>query len=886
MRVLFLSLWYPFPADNGSRLRIYNLIQQVARRHEVHLISFSAEPVAPERVQAMAPYCASVSVVPYRPFEPARWKALASFLLPRPRSAIDTYSQEFERQMKEIGRRHSPDLVIASQIDMLLYPLKLAHVPRLLEELQLLVVYDQYVHQPHLLKRMRSGLTWWKLKHYLAELLPAYDGCTVVSEMERNCVLRAVSGYRPLLTVPNGINLAEYAASFGQPERDTLVYAGSISYQPNFDAVAFFVREILPVLRRRRPRVKLFVTGRLEGVDRERLPVTDGLVFTGYLPDVRPTVARSWVSIAPLLAGGGTRIKILESLALGTPVVATTKGAEGLDLVAGRDILIANTPVDFATAVESVLENADLRNTLSLNGRQAVAVRYNWDDIGRSLLDFMEFASCCQKRRVMRFAFGPNPFSAGWLTRIPWLVRAVVILGLLAADVLVGLLAVRGNHNTIPLLILVAAATVLGLALLYRIGRFEFGILLIPPAAGLLNFVTVPTGTQSRIVISMVVAFALVALWILQWIAVEKRVKLRPSAINAPVLVFIAISLVSYGWSNILRDPLVIVPGSFRVVQLAALAVNISLPFLLLMVSNKICEMAWLRWLNWIVVGLGTLAVISFLLQLPSSALISNGARGVFPAWIGALVCGQALFNSKLARWQRAGLLALLAALIYYYFIMIPDWFSGWFPLGVGLGVVIFIRSKKLFLVACVAGAVFIAFRPDVITQNVVGQAQSKGDFERLSLWRNNLDLVVQHPILGVGPAGYAPYYMTYHPEDARSTHNNYFDVLAQTGVLGLLAFVWLQATLLRIGRDNCRRVADRHDFAEAFAAATLAGCVAAFAAMMLGDWVLPFAYNQTITGFDNASLTWILLGAAVSLHHILDGHDPVIARSESSSQV
>jgi O-antigen ligase len=345
-------------------------------------------------------------------------------------------------------------------------------------------------------------------------------------------------------------------------------------------------------------------------------------------------------------------------------------------------------------------------------------------------------------------------------------------------------------------------------------------------------------------------------------------------------LAFIAISLISYAWSNFVRDPLVIVPPSFLVVQLAALAVNISLPFLALMVSNKILEIQWLKWLNWIVIGLGALAVISFLFQLPTSVLISNGARGVFPAWIGALVCAQALLNENLAKWLRALLIALLAGIVYYYFIKIPYWFSGWLPLGVAVCVVVFRRSKKLFLAVLLVGVVFLARHPAVITENVIGQAQSKGDFERLDLWRNNLDLIVQHPLLGVGPAGYAPYYMTYHPQDARSTHNNYFDVLAQTGVLGFVVFLWLLGTLLKVGRDNCRKLANRRDFAEAFATAALAGCIAASVAMMLGDWVLPFAYNQTITGFDNASLTWILFGAAVSLHHILAAQN--LAQTES----
>jgi len=390
MRILFLSRWYPYPADSGARLRIFNIIRQLARCHEIHLISFSSESVSLEQRQAMAQYCASVVVVPYRPFQPRRWKALASFFSARPRSVLDTYSLDFEHEVEQMGRQFGIDLVIASEIDMLLYPLKLPNVPRVINELQVLVIFDQYVQQRHPLKRLRHGLTWWKLSRYLAECLPAYAGCAVVSDRERERILAAVPGYRSVISVPNGVDLCQYSGDFGPPKADTLVYAGSLTYRPNLAAVTFFLSQIFPAIRAKRPDARLLVTGSLDGVNRRALPEIDGVVFTGYLDDVRPTIAQSWVSIVPLLAGGGTRLKILESLALCTPVVSTVKGAEGLNLVAGRDILIADRPDDFAAAVLSVMQDVNLRNSLGRNGYQAVAAQYSWETIGQSFRDFIE----------------------------------------------------------------------------------------------------------------------------------------------------------------------------------------------------------------------------------------------------------------------------------------------------------------------------------------------------------------------------------------------------------------------------------------------------------------------------------------------------------------
>jgi glycosyltransferase involved in cell wall biosynthesis len=136
----------------------------------------------------------------------------------------------------------------------------------------------------------------------------------------------------------------------------------------------------------------LAITGKLDGVQVDRLPIArnDGVVLTGYLADIRPTITQSWISVVPLRLGGGTRLKILESLALGTPVVATSKGVEGLDLVPERDILIADTPADFAASVLRLLQDASLREALSHNGRRTVETKYDWEIIGQQFNNFIE----------------------------------------------------------------------------------------------------------------------------------------------------------------------------------------------------------------------------------------------------------------------------------------------------------------------------------------------------------------------------------------------------------------------------------------------------------------------------------------------------------------
>ncbi|MFW6116436.1 MAG: glycosyltransferase family 4 protein, partial [bacterium] len=192
-----------------------------------------------------------------------------------------------------------------------------------------------------------------------------------------------------LVLVPNGVDLETNSGDFGAPEPDTLIYPGALTYSANFDAMEFFLQDVFPLVKSQRPNAKLRITGRYDGAPTERLPLGDGVELTGYLDDIRPTVGQTWACVVPLRTGGGTRLKILEAMALGTPVVSTAKGAEGLRVSPGEDILIANEPAEFAAHVLRLLDDEALREKLVANGRNLVEARYRWDRIGERLERFL-----------------------------------------------------------------------------------------------------------------------------------------------------------------------------------------------------------------------------------------------------------------------------------------------------------------------------------------------------------------------------------------------------------------------------------------------------------------------------------------------------------------
>lgn len=386
MKLLFLSRWFPYPADNGARLRIFNLTRELSREHEISLISFTSEPATDAQVRSMEAFCTRVQTTQYEPFNPSSMKARLAALSWKPRSVVSTESAAMHALAQAEARRLQPDLVIASEIDMIPYALKL-DARRMIEELEVGIIRQACDDARGAKSKLRAWLTWQKLRAYVRSFSRAFQGCTVVSENEMR-LLKTLAGEMPLTIVPNGVDVEACSKVVATPAPDTLIYSGSLTYGPNLDAVQYFVKEIFPLVLKERPAARLFVTGRVEGVPADQLPRHDHLVLTGYVDDVKQCVAGSWLAVAPIRRGGGTRLKILESMALRTPVVSTTKGAEGLGLVDGRDALIADDPQSFAQRVVQVLSDSRRRAELAAQGAQTVATRYDWRVIGQRLSRF------------------------------------------------------------------------------------------------------------------------------------------------------------------------------------------------------------------------------------------------------------------------------------------------------------------------------------------------------------------------------------------------------------------------------------------------------------------------------------------------------------------
>jgi glycosyltransferase involved in cell wall biosynthesis len=387
MKILFLSRWFPYPINNGSKLRIYHLLRGLSEYHDLTLLSFVDQPDLDLDALEIQSLCKEIRTVPWHPFDPQGWRARLGFFSMRPRSVIDTFSIEMEEQINQALSRQNYDLVIASQIDMAAYSHIFRHLPNLLEEIELGLPYERFSQAKTILARLRHGLTWLKQRHYLGRLLGDFSGCTVVSEQEQQLLVNQIPNIKLVEVIPNCINLTDYSEVNEIPQPNQVIFTGSFRYWANHDAMVWFLQEIYPQVQAKIADVQLTITGDHANLP---LPSTNNVRLTGFVDDVRPLIATAWVSVVPLRVGGGTRLKILEAMALGTPVVTTSKGAEGLKVKNGTHLLIADTPQMFADTLLRLLEDPILRQRLVDNALQFVRHHYDWTVVMPRFLSLVE----------------------------------------------------------------------------------------------------------------------------------------------------------------------------------------------------------------------------------------------------------------------------------------------------------------------------------------------------------------------------------------------------------------------------------------------------------------------------------------------------------------
>jgi polysaccharide biosynthesis protein PslH len=390
MRILFVALQFPVPANNGHKMRSWSLLQALAAEgHEISLLSFRESNDAQPDDPQLNSVCRDVTAVPFRMTNLSSGgeylkRALAMFS-PHPYASSRFLSATMRERMAEILSRREFDLIIGDTVFSILN-LPATDVPLALNafDLEHLILERYLAHESNPLKLAYGWLESRKLRRWETKAFSQASWVMSCSQHDRELVQMLQPGV-PTVVVPNIVDVDSYipAADIDEP---VLIYQGGMDWYPNRDAVEYLAFEILPILRRLVPHFKVIVAGRNPSPEfRRRFEGVAEVSFTGTVPDMRLPIAEAAVCVVPLRIGSGTRMKILEAAAMGKPIVSTTLGAEGLEFVDGSEIVIADQPQAFAHAVAGLLSDPARRRSLGRAGRRRVEQHYSMPVLRESL---------------------------------------------------------------------------------------------------------------------------------------------------------------------------------------------------------------------------------------------------------------------------------------------------------------------------------------------------------------------------------------------------------------------------------------------------------------------------------------------------------------------
>ena len=395
MKILYLCHRFPYPPKRGGKIRPFNMIRHLAQHHEVTVCSLARSPQEAEEARGIAPYCKRFEIA----LVDDRIQALrmvARLPTPAPSSFGFFRSASLARTIDGLLAAEKFDLIFVHCSSVAHYVSDVTGIPKILDfgdmDSQKWLEYARSKPFP-----LNAGY-WLEGRKLVAEerrLARQFDLCTATTRAE----WQTLEGYgtgTPSDWFPNGVDSDFFAPSAQPHEPETICFVGRMDYYPNQDSMFDFCANTLPLLRQRRPGIKLLIVGADPSAKVRRLAEIPGVTVTGSVADVRPYVHRAALMVAPLNIARGTQNKILEAMAMGVPVVASRIAAGGVDALDGEHLLTADNPQQFGEAVEQILRDSGERARLAAAGRERMLSNHSWKHSLRRLDGII--GSCLERK--------------------------------------------------------------------------------------------------------------------------------------------------------------------------------------------------------------------------------------------------------------------------------------------------------------------------------------------------------------------------------------------------------------------------------------------------------------------------------------------------------
>ena len=394
MKILVVYPYIPFPVDRGTYQRTFHLLRALAQDHEVDLLALSEDGERCEQKPVFAEFCRRVEFVP---FAHPQWPRLFPdrLLNPLPTTVRHWQLPHVAEAIHRFAAGQHYDLVHVCDIVMAQYFFNgLNHLPLAVDRSRVDLQF-QLAQREAMSSGARQAVLDWeniaKLKRFERRVARRAAVEVVCGPDDETFIRGQISRDVPVQVITNGVDLDYFAPTASLEPRaaePTVLFCGAMDYTPNVDALRWFFAGMHEGLLHRVPNLRVLIVGKSPVAEVQAYANRSGVTVTGGVPDVRAFYRQAWLQIVPLRIGGGTRLKIPESMAMGTPVVSTTIGAQGLNLRHGHDLLLADTPETFVQETARALSDEPLRKHVEHVGMRTVHTRLSWPMLGQQLSDY------------------------------------------------------------------------------------------------------------------------------------------------------------------------------------------------------------------------------------------------------------------------------------------------------------------------------------------------------------------------------------------------------------------------------------------------------------------------------------------------------------------
>ncbi len=382
MRILWVKGDFLHPTTRGGQIRTLEILKRLHARHEIHYVAYES-PEQPEGLSRSHEYCTRAYPVqrkiPQRASFPFIVQMAGNIFSSMPLALSRYRSAAMRQQIQRLLNAFRFDSVVCDFLSPAPNFETLAQCVLFQHNVETMIWRRHASNAPDPLRKLYFRLQAKRMFRWERRMCLAAADVIAVSSQDA-ALMRELFGVAAVSHIPTGVNIEYFRRPNGVLPKTDLVFLGSMDWMPNIDGVEYFVREILPLIRKNLPQCTLAVVGRTPTAAILALAKRDpGIQVTGTVPDVRPWLWGSKVSIVPLRIGGGTRLKIYESMGAGIATVSTTIGSEGLDVSHPENIRLADTPLAFADQCVELLKDEQERERLASKALQMVTSRFSWD---------------------------------------------------------------------------------------------------------------------------------------------------------------------------------------------------------------------------------------------------------------------------------------------------------------------------------------------------------------------------------------------------------------------------------------------------------------------------------------------------------------------------